>query len=156
MVMEYAHNHRSQLICFLTVDPPMITRHPESKSIVTGTPTAFTVEATGDELQFQWQKDGEDIDRNESRLQCSQTDKTSTLHIQCVEKSDKGHYTCLVKNAVQKNEEISREAELTVCELSFCVCIFALFVPVFKVSLEYNYTRTIISLENTPVGNELK
>ena len=91
----------------------------------------LTVEATGDELQFQWQKDGEDIDRNKSRLQCSQTDKTSTLHIQCVEKIDKGHYTCIVKNAVQKNEEISHEAELTVCELSLCACIiFVPFIPV--------------------------
>ena len=47
---------------FLTVDAPKITRHPESQSVVTGTPIAFTVEATGDELQFLWQKDDKDID----------------------------------------------------------------------------------------------
>ena len=35
---------------------------------MTGIPIAFTVEATGDELQFLWEKDGKDIDKNESRL----------------------------------------------------------------------------------------
>ena len=104
---------------FLTVDPPKITRHPESQSVVTGTIIAFTVEATGDDLQFLWQKDEKDIDRNGSRLQCSQTDHTSTLRIQYVKKSDQGHYRCLVKNSV---EETSYEADLTVCEFA-CIVI---------------------------------
>ena len=78
---------------------------------MTGTPTTFTVEAMGDELQFLWQK--KDIDKNELQLQCSQTDSTSTLHIHHVKKSDRGHYKCLVKSLV---EECSNEARLTVCE----------------------------------------
>ena len=98
---------------FLTVDSPKITQHPESQSVVTGTSITFTVRATGVELQFLWQKDGKDIDRNEPRLQCSRTDNTSTLSIQHVKKSDQGHYKCLVKNLV---EETSYDAELTVCE----------------------------------------
>ena len=101
---------------FLTVDPPKITQHPESQSVVTGTSIAFTVEATGDELQFLWQKDGKDIDKNESRHQCSQTDNTSTLHIQHVKKSDQGHYKCLVLNPAKENGTISDVAKLTVCE----------------------------------------
>ena len=101
---------------FLTVDPPKITRHPESQSVVTGTPIAFTVEATGDDLQFLWQKDDEDIDKNESRLQRSQTDNTSTLCIQHVKKSDQGHYKCLVKNPVEKSGTKSYVAELIVRE----------------------------------------
>ena len=28
----------------------------ESKSVATGAPTTFTVESTGDELQFEWQR----------------------------------------------------------------------------------------------------
>ena len=83
---------------------------------MTGTPIAFTVEATGDELQFLWQKDGKDIDKNESRLQCSQTDNTSTLHIQHVKKSDQGHYKCLVLNPAKENGTISDVAKLTVSE----------------------------------------
>ena len=106
-------------IYLFTVDLPKITKHSESQSVVTGALVAFTVEAMGDSLQFQWQKDGKDIDRDKSRIQCSQSDNTSTLCIQHVEKSDQGHYKCLVTNAVEKNAKPSLEAELTVCELFF-------------------------------------
>ena len=99
------------------VDPPKITRQPESKSVVTGVPTTFTVEATGDNLQFQWQKDGKDIDRNTTRLQWIQTDNTSTLYLQSVVKSNQGHYKCLVRNPVEKSGMPSNTAKLTVCEL---------------------------------------
>ena len=103
---------------FHAVDPPKITQHPESLSVATGTSIALTVEATGDNLQFQWQKGGEEIEQNTSRLQCSQTDKTSTLHIRHVVKSSQGHYKCLVKNPVEKSGMASNTAKLTVCELS--------------------------------------
>ena len=106
---------------FLTVDLPKITRHPESQSAVTGAPITFTVEATGDDLQFLWQKDGQDINKHGSQFQCSQTDNTSTLRIQHVNKSDQGHYRCLVKNPV---EETSYEAELTVCEFACTVIVY--------------------------------
>jgi len=83
---------------------------------MTGTPIAVTVEATGDNLQFLWVKDAKNIDKNESRLQCSQTDNTSALHIQHVKKSDQGHYKCLVKNLVEKSGTKSDVAELIVRE----------------------------------------
>ena len=112
-------DHNSTLIP--TVNPPEITRHPENISVATGASTVFTVEATGDNLQFQWQKNGKDIDQDECRLQCSHADNISTLHIECVEKSDKGHYKCLVKNPVQKRVLATRVAELCVCEFTFYV-----------------------------------
>ena len=93
---------------------------------MTGTPIAFTVEATGDDLQFLWQKDGKDVNKNGSQLQCRQTDNTSTLRIQHVKKSDQGHYRCLVKNPV---EETSYEAELTVCEFA-CTIIGLIYMYV--------------------------
>ena len=112
------HKHFCNIFSlFLTVDAPKITQPHESQSVATGTSAAFTVKATGDDLQFQWQKDGKDID--ESRLQWSQTDNPNTLHIEHVKKSDQGHYRCLVKNQVK---ETSHEAELTVCELFFVCC----------------------------------
>ena len=106
---------RSQLISylsyclfFLTVDPPKITQYPESKSVATGTSTNFTVEASGDDLQFKWRKDGKDLcDGNKYR-----DTKTHTLHIKDVEKSDKGSYRCLVKN--DGGKELSEEADLAV------------------------------------------
>ena len=106
----------------LTDNPLKITRHPENTSVATGAPAVFTVEATGDNLQFQWQKNGKDIDQDESRLQRSHTDNISTLHIECVEKSDKDHYTCFIKSPVEKSGITSHETELNVCEF-FCICM---------------------------------
>ena len=74
---------KSYLILFyFTVDPPKITQHPESKSVATGADTTMSVGATGDNLLYQWQKDGinlSDDDRHHD------TD-TDTLHIVKVEK----------------------------------------------------------------------
>ena len=77
----------------------------------------FRVEARGDELQFHWQKDGIDIDSNESRLCCNRTRDTSTLHIQHTKKGDKGRYRCMVKNRFGVGEKPSQEADLLVCKL---------------------------------------
>ena len=103
------------------MDPPRITGHPENKLVATGMDAVFTVEATGDDLQFQWQKDGECIDKYEPWFHCSQTDTTSTLCIKRVLKNNKGHYKCVVKNQVAESGEVSHEAELFVCELAFII-----------------------------------
>ena len=92
----------------LTVDPPKITQHPESKSVATGASTTFTVEATRDDLQYQWRNDGKDL---HDGSKCRGT-KTHTLHIKDVEKDDKGGYQCLVKNDI--GEKLSEEADLAV------------------------------------------
>ena len=91
---------------FLAVDPPKITQHPESKSVATGTSTNFTVEASGDDLQFQWNKDWKDL-RGGNKYRGT---NTHTLRIKDVQKSDKGSYQCLVKNDV--GEKLSQEADL--------------------------------------------
>ena len=78
---------------------------------MTGAPTTFTVEATGDDLQFQWRKDRQDL-RDDSKYRGT---KTHTLRIKDVEKSDKGGYQCLVKN--DGGEELSEEADLAVSKL---------------------------------------
>ena len=105
------------LLCFfLLVDPPVITRDPESQSVATGTYTTFRVEATGDKLQFQWQKDDIDINRSEPRFQCNGDGKVSTLLIKDTNKSDKGLYRCLIRNPVEKKGMFSTEANLSVCK----------------------------------------
>ena len=76
----------------------------------------FRVETTGDELHFQWQKDGIDIDSSEPRFQCKSAGTVSTLHIQDTNKSDKGHYRCLITNPVEKKGLPSAEANLSVCK----------------------------------------
>ena len=106
----------------LSADPPKITQHPKHQSVSPGADVPFTVEATEDDLPFQRQKDGKDgkdIDRDMSRLQYSQADKSSILHTQ---KSDKGHYGCLVKNPAKNSGKTSHTAERTDCKFSL-VCI---------------------------------
>ena len=76
-----------------------------------GTVADFKVEATGDCLQFQWQKDCEPL-RDSSKYRGT---NTNTLRIKNVEKSDEGSYQCLVKNDVEK--ELSEEADLAVRKL---------------------------------------
>ena len=72
---------------------------------------AFHVEATGDELHFQWQRNHSDLDDGN---RCCGT-LTNTLRIIDVEVGDKGRYRCLVKNSVGK--EFSHEAFLIVSKL---------------------------------------
>ena len=118
-----------------SVDPPKMSRDPENQSVATGADTMFRVEATGDELQFQWQKDGIDIDSSEPRLHCNSVGNASTLHIKDTKKSDKGHYRCLIRNPVEKTGMLSKEANISVCKFvillwvlgQFYVTIFFIF-----------------------------
>ena len=98
----------SKWLFSLTVDAPKIIQHPESKSVTTGASTTFTVEPSGDDLQFQWKKDSKDL-HDGSKYHGT---KTYILRIKGVEKSDKGNYQCLVKNDV--GEMLSNEAMLVV------------------------------------------
>ena len=96
----------------MSVDPPRVIQHPKSQSVLTGTQATFKVEATGDDLTFQWLKNGSDV-HNDSNY--SGTD-TSTLMIQHVKSSDGGCYNCLVSNEAKNEREVSDKAQLTVCE----------------------------------------
>ena len=73
------------------------------------------MEASGDDLQFQWRKDGKDLCNGRKYHDT----KTHTLHIKDVEKSDEGSYQCLVKNNVR--EKLSEEADLAVSKLVIVV-----------------------------------
>ena len=80
--------------------------------MASGSVAEFTVKATGDVLQFQWQRNGTDIHDHDSRYRGTDTD---TLRILMVEKGDEGCYRCLVKNYV--GERFSNDVILTVSEL---------------------------------------
>ena len=86
--------------------------------MATGASTTLTVEASGDDLQFQWKKDGKDL-HDGSKYQGT---KTHTLHIKDVKKSDKGNYQCLVKNDVgELSEEVDFAVSKFVIELILLV-----------------------------------
>ena len=100
-----------------SVDPPKVIEHPNSQSVPTGSQTTLTIEATRDDLIFQWQKNGSDLKND---INYSGTD-TNTLSIRRVKKSHAGCYRCLVKNDVEKNGILSGDAELSVCKFMCCV-----------------------------------
>ena len=89
-----------------------------SQSVATGVEVTFTVEARGDSLKFQWQKDGSDLYDNN---RCRGTN-TYTLRLQHVGKSDKGHYKCILQNEVES--KISRNAQLDVCKDNKCMIMW--------------------------------
>ena len=101
-------------LSIFTVDPPKVTEHPKSQSVPTGGETTLKVEATGDDLKFQWQKNGSDL-KNGSNYSGT---GTNTLSIRHVKKSHAGCYRCLVKNEVKKNGIFSKEAQLSVCKFN--------------------------------------
>ena len=110
------------------VDPPVVTEHPKSQSIPTGGETIFKIEARGDDLQFQWLKNGSNL-KNDSTY--SGTD-TNTLRIQHVKKRDGRRYRCLVRNEVKKDGVLSEKAQLSVCKFTFIYCVNAVETIVHK------------------------
>ena len=100
-----------QFLSFSVV-PPKVIQHPNSQSVPTGAQTTFTVEATGDDLTFQWQKNGSDVP-NGSNYRGTDT---KTLSIQYVKKGDGGHYRCLVRNEVKKDGVHPEKAQLSACK----------------------------------------
>ena len=89
--------------------------------MASGANAKFAVEATGLNLQFQWQKFGKTLDLQAMRyyIDNSQTN-SSTFRIRPVKESDTGCYKCLVWNPVENSEKSSSEAELKVCKFLVC------------------------------------
>ena len=94
----------------------------------------MSVRAAGDNLRYQWQRDGIDLSDDDRHHDTG----TDTLHIVKVEKGDsKAHYRCHVKNEI--GEEFSREAVLTVSKLMVeVVCV--LLARVIGASLSEPHT----------------
>ena len=80
----------------------------------------MTVQTTGDDLHYQWQKDGIDLSDDDRHHDTG----TKTLRIVKVEKGDnKARYQCRVKN--EMTEEFSKEAVLKVGKLVVNMCAAA-------------------------------
>ena len=104
---------------FLTVDTPKVVQHPENQSVIPGKNVNFSIEATGDNLQFKWQKDGIDLSDGDKYFGVN----TDTLYIVPAEAADEGDYRCLVENDVEKL--FSDEAVLSFGKLlatATCTC----------------------------------
>ena len=68
--------------------PPAITTQPEDRTVVAGAPLALGVGATGEQLAYQWRRDGADL-----------TGETSpTLTLTAASSGDAGRYSVVVTN----------------------------------------------------------
>ena len=87
----------------------MITVQPVSLTLVVpGQSATFSVTATGDNLMYQWQKDGVNIATGAN---------SATYTVTAVAESDEGEYQCVVSNAA--NPVTSTAASLTVCKYAW-------------------------------------
>ena len=100
-------------------------QHPEGQSVAPETEAVFRVKATGNNLQFQWQKNRRDLSDGDRFCDTN----TDTLHILEVEKSDKGRYRCHIENDL--GEEFSKEAVLKVSKLFIVVDDMCFIIPTF-------------------------
>ena len=87
----------------------MITVQPVSLLLVVpGLSATFNVAATGDNLMYQWQKDGVDITTGAN---------SATYTIDMVAENDEGVYQCVVSNTA--NSVTSTAAGLSVCKYAW-------------------------------------
>lgn len=104
---------------------PTITKQPQSASVNVGGQVTLNVEADGDDLKYEWTKNGTTIP--------NQT--TNTLTLSNVTKTDAGDYICIVSNNCA--EVISSKATLTISDIP---------VPVLALGLEeYIFPKTLIN-----------
>jgi immunoglobulin I-set domain protein len=73
-------------------DNTVIVSHPDAQNECPENDVYFTVSATGENLQYQWQKNGVDIQDNPKY----QGTDSATLTVKNVEASDAGAYRCVV------------------------------------------------------------
>ncbi len=76
----------------IVINSPTIIQHPFSQSICTGQFAKFTIGAIGDNLVYQWYKDGVAVINNAYISGA----KTSTLMITSTTSANNGDYTCTV------------------------------------------------------------
>ena len=83
------------------------------QDVLPGTAITFMVEATGSDLTYQWQKNGENLS-DDGKYSGT---LTATLTVRNVMEEDEGNFTCVVTNVL--GDVNSSAAELTVRK---CVC----------------------------------
>ena len=87
-----------------TVKTPTITTHPSSIVLsAVGKKATLSVTACGNDLKYQWQKNGNDL-----------TNASSSEYAITVTEDDEGEYQCVVSN--DAGEVTSKAAHLTICE----------------------------------------
>ena len=94
----------------------MIVDHPVDESAATGTVAMFSVTATGELLEYQWQKDGANINDVAGTYSGTNTDSLTVETL--TDPDDEGSFRVVVSNTANIVGVTSNSATLTVCE--FC------------------------------------
>ena len=95
---------------FLTVSPAIVNTHPSNKIVSQGGSVNFSVIASGEELTYQWQRNGINISSNGTKFHGV---SKAVLTINDAKVVDAGKYKCIVFNGAGDNDT-SNEATLTV------------------------------------------
>jgi pectate lyase/pectin methylesterase-like acyl-CoA thioesterase len=118
------------------VDPaPVINTHPASQAANNGTNVAFTVAVTGNNLAYQWKKNGVDIAGATG----------GTLNLSSVQASDAGSYTVAVSNG--GGSVTSNAATLTVLSPTLT---FSSFTPATSAAGLFPDTSLAITFGSAP------
>lgn len=114
----------------VTINPkPQITKDPSAIVVNKGQKAEFSITAVGDNLQYQWMKDGKNIENA----------KLSKYTINAASITDNGLYSCKVSNSC--GEINSKQAQLTVQETASAILNFT-ENPLFFGKLENGKTLT--------------
>lgn len=95
-------------IIYHPVKHPAISEHPMDKTVGEGNTAIFSVKAQGEDLNYQWMKNGEVLKEDYNYRDVT----TPYLSIKKVTSNHAGMYSCMVSNAV--GSLTSHEAKLTV------------------------------------------
>ena len=100
---------------------PKIIEHPKDQSVASGKDVTLEVEATGDSIQFQWQRNRKPLTDGDSYYDTNK----NILHI--VKVVETARYRCHVNNKEDVEGEFSKEVTLTVRKLIVfsLPCIYA-------------------------------
>ena len=97
----------SAVYFYTAAQPPILTTHPQQlNDAVPGETVTFTIQATGTEpLNYHWEhKTGDGSGGWQScNVESFPGANSSTLTIQCVQKSNEGSYRCTVSNCAGSN-----------------------------------------------------
>jgi hypothetical protein len=85
------------IIClfFLTVSPAIINTHPSDQIVAQNDTAEFSVDASGGELTYQWQRNGMNIEPRTGKFDGI---NNHTLTVIDVQEEDTGLYKCIVFN----------------------------------------------------------
>ena len=92
---DHMHFNNNFRLFFLTVSPANIITHPYNQTVAEGDSVTFSVDASGDGLTYQWQRNGINIEPSTGKFEGV---SNYTLTVNNVQVEDTGLYKCIVYN----------------------------------------------------------